>query len=207
MFKTGDKVKCVDFSGTTGNQLREYTKKHGNEFTIDLTYSSGVYEGLVSLLENFYRLDENMVLKDRLRKLPKQNFFYKVVTLTLESTSIINSIQYKLNEWVNAPEGTRLFVFNTLEKAQTFLKIYRPLSRKIYKCQIRGNIAIYPAACCCDVKEYWDKLIPKIKNRHANWKSKEEFDKVVQVPTLGGYKSIGATSVKLLEEVVYNGMD
>ena len=64
---------------------------------------------------------------------------YKVLNKDLQSINAGNSIQYKVDEWVNTLYVNKpLFVFDTLDNAKAFAKRYT--STKVYECEVDGVV-------------------------------------------------------------------
>ena len=89
---------------------------------------------------------------------------YKVVTKNFWSACATGrtAVRYKIGEWVNAPENTRLFVFDSLEEARKF---HEWDSEDIYECEVKGGIKLPGCAWVSDVDEFWETFNAKIKNK------------------------------------------
>ena len=89
---------------------------------------------------------------------------YKVVSKSLWSARAIgrSAVRYKIGEWVNAPENTRLFVFDSLEEARKFRE---GDSEDIYECEIKGGIKLPGCLWVGSESEFWEKFNIKIKNK------------------------------------------
>jgi len=89
---------------------------------------------------------------------------YKVVSKILWSARATGrtAVRYKIGEWVNAPENTRLFVFDSLEEARKF---HEWDSEDIYECEVKGGIKLPGCAWVSGVDEFWETFNAKIKNK------------------------------------------
>ena len=89
---------------------------------------------------------------------------YKVVTKQFWSARATGrtAVKYKIGEWVNAPENTRLFVFDSLEEARKF---HEWDSEEIYECEVRGGIKLPGCAWVGSVDAFWEKFNIKFKNK------------------------------------------
>lgn len=89
--------------------------------------------------------------------------YYKVVKDDLTSADVLDSesyrtlVQYKVNEWVEAPEGTRLFVFDNLCDAKGFVGSIA--NKKIFECKVMGVCkGTYTGVEYCQAKEFWRRF-------------------------------------------------
>lgn len=89
---------------------------------------------------------------------------YKVVTKQFWSARATGRtvVKYKIGEWVNAPENTRLFVFDSLEEARKF---HEHQFEDIYECEVKGGIKLPGCAWVNAIGEFWEKFNIKIKNK------------------------------------------
>ncbi len=147
-------------------------------------------------------LDYLVKIEPQAKKAAKK--YYKVVTKDMESLLSLRVfsdksliVNYYTNQWVHAPEDTRLFVFDNLDKAIELAKKY---SSSVYECKIRGHIKLFGSKLIMDNKRFWDKLKPLIKNRHSNWKTREDLQKITGLE-IHETESIGAKAVKLVKKV------
>ena len=70
--------------------------------------------------------------------------YYKVLGPNLTSFNqqrldMPNSLQYKEHEWTFAPSGKPLFIFDTLDHAQNFIKNYTDCGPRIFECEVEGQ--------------------------------------------------------------------
>jgi hypothetical protein len=84
---------------------------------------------------------------------------YKVVNNRTLISARYGDVQYKVGEYVDAPEGTRLFVFKDFKSARAFALTYDD----IYECEIIGHISFAPCNLCKDIPQYWDLINKKLK--------------------------------------------
>ena len=112
---------------------------------------------------------------------------YKVVNSLLWS-SRSGSVQYKVNEWVDAPGNTRLFVFDTLHEAKNF----RNDNEKIYECYVKGGIKYFGSLCAYNNKVFWYEF-----NRSLQRKKKVQIKNV----ELTDIEALLVKSVKLIREI------
>lgn len=89
---------------------------------------------------------------------------YKVVGKSLWSARAIGreAVRYKIGEWVNAPENTRLFVFDSLEEARKF---HERQFEDIYECEVKGGIKLPGCLWAYSESEFWETFNAKIKNK------------------------------------------
>lgn len=89
---------------------------------------------------------------------------YKVVSKSLWSARATGyaAVKYKIGEWVNAPENTRLFVFDSLKEAGKF---YDCQFEDIYECEVKGGIKLSGCAWTNRINEFWETFNAKIKNK------------------------------------------
>ena len=106
-------------------------------------------------------------------------------------------MNYSVDKWVEAPQDTRLFVFDNLDKA---IALAQEFSCDVYECKIRGHIKLFGSKLVMDNKQFWNKLKPLIKNRHSNWKTREDLQKITGLE-IHETESIGAKAVKLVKKV------
>jgi hypothetical protein len=88
---------------------------------------------------------------------------YKVVSKSLWSARAIRcAVKYKIGEWVDAPENTRLFVFDSLKEARKF---YDCQFEDIYECEVKGGIKFLGCAWAGAISAFWERFNTKIKNK------------------------------------------
>lgn len=89
---------------------------------------------------------------------------YKVVSKSLWSARSIgrSAVRYKIGEWVDAPENTRLFVFDSLEEARKF---HEREFEDIYECEVKGGIKLPGCAWISSINAFWETFNAKIKNK------------------------------------------
>lgn len=89
---------------------------------------------------------------------------YKVVSKSLWSARAIGcaAVRYEIGEWVDAPDNTRLFVFDSLKEARKF---YDCRFENIYECEVKGGIKLPGCAWICAIGEFWETFNAKIKNK------------------------------------------
>ena len=89
--------------------------------------------------------------------------YYKVTSVMKSSARAYfdGSIFYRLNEWVTPTFG-KLFVFNNLETAKSFMCS----SERIFECRVRNPSRIYRIPKYMkDLKDYWEGK--KVKKKDA----------------------------------------
>ena len=78
------------------------------------------------------------------------------------------SIKYKTQRWRKPIlKGSKIFVFDTLENANTFLLNNRGYNLVIYECEVQNPVKATSYAFCADdfsITEYWKGL------KHDNFK-------------------------------------
>jgi hypothetical protein len=97
--------------------------------------------------------------------------YYKVVRfkdekLISSGTNMKNQVEYKLNEWTIAPNNTRLFVFDDLTRAESYVRGVE--NGRIYECNIVGGIKGRGSFWASDTEEYW-KLCNKLLKQRKSW--------------------------------------
>lgn len=124
------------------------------------------------------------------------NVFYKVVQgSNLKSARrFSNPVTYKIGEWVNGPNDSRLFVFEKLRDAQRFA--YLP-DEVVYECEIKGRVRMRGAAVDSQISVFWKLFNQTIKNK----KKLTESDFTKKGIKLATYKAVLAKQVKLLKLV------
>jgi len=100
-------------------------------------------------------------------------------------------VEYKVNEWVQAPEGTRLFCFATLAEARSFKS---STYDRVFKCKIKGHIKYYPSSFCYEIQKYWNQVNDFLKK-------KKKLPMDIGVSLSKHYPSLLAKEVMLLEKV------
>lgn len=131
--------------------------------------------------------------------------YYKVVRPNLQSA--VNSeddvakqrqnVQYKVNEWVSAPDNTRLFVFENFRDADNFvLQRKHPENLEIWECAVIGARKGYPCDDSWAIHSFWEHFNSFLKKKKAVCFS--EFPEYVHwcMP------SILAKKVKLIKKIV-----
>lgn len=123
--------------------------------------------------------------------------YYKVVRNDWVNRGLISArsgnVQYKVGEWVNAPENTRLFVFDSLQKAKEFC---RDQPDEIYECQIKGGVKGFGAYRSSDNETFW-----KMFNAIISKKKKFSMEEIEKHIILSFTPAILAKSVKLTKKV------
>lgn len=94
--------------------------------------------------------------------------YYKVVLKYssdhLNLVSAYSNIQYKMDDYVYAPQGTKLFVFNSLDSAQNF--VYgRNLT--VYECIVKNPRLVKTLRNDTSPNDYW-RYIADAKKRKIN---------------------------------------
>lgn len=89
--------------------------------------------------------------------------YYKLVSTDLTSFDVAKEyyngyttkklVKYKVNEWVHAPDNTRLFVFKTLEDVHKYRNEYP--GGKLYECEVIGGIDGYGYSGYSGVDKFW----------------------------------------------------
>lgn len=150
------------------------------------------YQGHM-ILPLLYFIRPLSVKPKKTRKEPK--VYYKVVkSYDLSSARTSSSpVWYKLKEWIEAPKGTRLFLFDSLEAAKNFAD----MDEEIYTCQAQYTAVGYGANYGYDKSSFWDFVAKNSKGRHIT-KAIAKANQVFK-PTM--YKAVLARRVKLLEKV------
>lgn len=94
--------------------------------------------------------------------------YYKVVSQNLCSSQVGQNestrkiVQYKIGEYVTAPDDTRLFVFSDLAEAKEFA---RCSSDKVFECKCIGVIKYKPASSLTAIQEYWRYINSVLKKK------------------------------------------
>lgn len=94
----------------------------------------------------------------------------------------MSSVEYFVNKFIDAPEGTRLFTFEKLDDALYFKDSYEV----VYQCLIEDYIELYPCSYSKSIVKYWELV--------NSGNALEELE-------LAPYKSLCAKRVMLLKEV------
>jgi hypothetical protein len=165
---------------------------------------SNIFCGMMELTDNFgepikqcyrgtlYFIRPLPVKPKKTRKEPK--VYYKVVKSDdLSSARAFSPVWYKLKKWIEAPKGTRLFLFDSLEAARNFANI----GESIYTCQALYVAIGYGASNSYDKRSFWNFVAENSKGRHVT-KAIAKANKLFE-PTK--YKAVLARRVKLLEKV------
>ena len=76
----------------------------------------------------------------------------------------MSDTEYKLNEWTVAPANTRLFVFDSLQKAEEFRR-FKIGDYQIYECLIVGGIKGFGAHWSADQARFWHCFNEQIKTK------------------------------------------
>ena len=88
--------------------------------------------------------------------------YYKVVDKDdLTSARALRKVQYKINEWTNAPRNTRLFVFDSLSEANNFCGF----EEVIFECEVKGGVKLPGAEWDFDTDYFWKLFNAKIKKK------------------------------------------
>lgn len=127
--------------------------------------------------------------------------YYKIVRLDEEEKGFsynswgnqIETVEYKLNEWVEAPKGTRLFVFDSLEEA--LANKFRQ-NDVIFECEIVGGIKGRGAFLVGFQREFW-----KIFNSFVKRKKKVDYNLLGKKFCLTIMSAVLAKKVKLVKEI------
>ena len=129
--------------------------------------------------------------------------YYKAVRPNLKSacnaahdafSGFRKNVQYKVNEWVKAPDDTRLFVFDNLDKAKRFA--YGEYD--VWECHVKGARKGFPCNQITEITSFWKILNEKFfsKKKKINFKSEDLIWRIENsVP------SILAKQVKLVRKI------
>ncbi len=120
---------------------------------------------------------------------------FKVVTAWNLTSARYGGVQYQLGQFVDAPEGTRLFVFSNIEAARDF----RGTNEVIYECEVKGNTKFVPCERSYDIKKYWEIFCKLKKSRKGI--HKEAFKGIHLSPDFEEGVCLLVKSVKLLRKV------
>lgn len=123
--------------------------------------------------------------------------YYKVVRQDHQGELIstgVSSIEYKQNEWTIAPDGTRLFVFDSLQNAKDFLDDY--IGGVIYECEVEGGIKGFGAFYVRDQRIFWTKF-----NHFLGKKKKMEISETKFGIPLTDISAVLCKKVKLTKKV------
>lgn len=123
--------------------------------------------------------------------------YYKVVNSDLTSATVFKAdpidkrtpVQYKINEWVNAPNNTRLFVFDNLDEAKKFA--WERVAR-LFECQIKGRIKHQGVDRFAHTSLFWEEFNLQLK--------KKKKINISKYPT-ASTPAVLAKSVKLTKEI------
>ena len=127
--------------------------------------------------------------------------YYKVVSVNDKKQALtsyifdcFNKVTYKVGEWVDAPDNSRLFVFDSLESAMAFAWN----DQQIYECEIVGGITGYGwiGGYSSDPFRFWEEI-----NNILKRKKKVDFDEIRKKYTLCDTRSVLAKKVKLVKLV------
>lgn len=99
-------------------------------------------------------------------------------------------VEYIPNQWVEAPENTRLFVFETLDEAKSF----KNKNEVIFVCLIHDYVKFYPCAYPSDSGTYWN-IFNRFKTLNVEAFRKNYVKIMLDTP------SVLAKKVMLLEKV------
>jgi hypothetical protein len=102
-------------------------------------------------------------------------------------------VEYKFNEWVEAPEGTRLFVFDNLKEA---LESRFRQNDVIFECEIVGGIKGKGAYFITGQEKFWEMFNSFIKR-----KKKVDFDLIGIQILLTFVSAVLTKKVKLVKEI------
>lgn len=127
--------------------------------------------------------------------------YYKIVRREANATGFsYNSwgnpnkkVEYKLNEWVEAPEGTRLFVFDSLEEA--LANKFRQ-NDVVFECEIVGGIKGKGAHFINHQEKFWE-----IFNSFVKKKKKVDFNLIGRQVWPTDMSAILAKKVKIVKEI------
>ena len=121
--------------------------------------------------------------------------YYKVVFSRLDkmgsATLFGKDVNYKVGEWVSAPQNTRLFVFDNKKQAKAFA--IAP-DHFIYECQIIGGIHGQGCAIARLKARFWKQI-----NSILQQKKKVDFD-TLKIP-LFATACVLAKKVKLIKKI------
>jgi hypothetical protein len=126
---------------------------------------------------------------------------WSAVTKSVTKIDGIFPVEYKLNEWVSAPDDTRLFVFENRDEARTFQKArndcYSTTDYELYKCHckhiIRNANGVLNAGDL-NLQEFWNKVNKNLKNKKS-WRTHD-------LPYLSNFKhACFAKQVKLIRKI------
>ncbi len=126
-----------------------------------------------------------------------RTIYYKVVKKDLTSCLVPNefAVQYKIGEWVKAPTRTKLFLFNSLWDARSWITSQELTNKNIYKCHARyvGKYSwVFPV--------YLRNFTDWMRTLKKQIRSKKKFDVDHNALPLR-MSAIFAREVKLLEKV------
>lgn len=118
--------------------------------------------------------------------------YYKVLSASLRSAIVSGryNLQYKVNEWTEPVEGTRLFIFRSLYDARDFFRNNAHVgANSIYECHAEGVSTPHFRANCVtsfSIETFWKYFGRKMPNYYKQ-----------TVPT----GTLWAKKVKLLNQV------
>ena len=145
------------------------------------------------------------MVQKTVRHSQKQKIYYKVVrqdasgnfisarAFPIEGSIVFGRIQYKIGVWAYPLATSNLFVFDSLEHAQSFVKDFvaedrNPVEEKIFTCEVIGGYR--PKYIC--------KFIHDIEQFWRNWNRRKKISGFGMKPPKG---TVLVEAVKLLEEV------
>lgn len=186
-------IKEGDYYQSIGNGLTDFL---GNRFA-GMLVTDPYHHGKTS---EEYQKHSNPKRLYFIRPLPKKQpkqpkIYYKVVrgVSQLFSARSEYSVEYKVNEWTEAPGNTRLFLFDSLEAAKDF----KWDNESVYTCYAQHIAIGYGAFSTGTINVFWNFVAEHSKGRHvtkAIAKANKEFRSSV-------HKAVLARRVKLLEKV------
>jgi len=126
---------------------------------------------------------------------------YQLCSMVYQWTQKRPMVTYIPNKWVNAPDNTRLFVFDDLDAAKDHATSCGG-GFQIWECSVKGGISFYGAWAADDTARYWDVI-----NKYMATKKKFDLASMTQRMLeeniiLVGLRAILVKSVKLTKKVV-----
>lgn len=148
----------------------------------------------------------------------KKKTYYKVVSINPEDGKFYSArarvsdreVEYIPNKWVSAPEGTRLFVFDDLNKARKFLADGKRLENgidfkkrpeKLFECEIIGNIKGRGAYDNHYIEKFWETFTDFLSENKKKRFDFYAFRELFNMP-LTSIPAVFAKKVKLVKEII-----
>jgi len=133
-----------------------------------------------------------------------KKIYYKVVRKNLQSAMIDDEnavIQYKINEWVQAPKGMKLFCFEDIDSAKRFMDYSR--NYKLYKCYVRYPSIQYRYIINSDLvdKDFINGIAILTNKKKSSKKIKCINNHKLMVNPWLPYSTVFVREIKLLEEI------